>query len=615
METLFTNVHIHRDLAANMLSTFRFPRVLCRVLRAHCRLSSVYSSPERHLEEHFNKVMKCETIPLLKDFDAYKSSLPVRRTHFEGEILPLYTLPFWATEDEVTKLAKGLWPVTISRALVNYLAAPSSAGKSACILPAFLASTKLKKGFTHYFHMPFANNGGNFFRHEGNIMEKAEDHGARFMSQCLKYMLEGKKGEVFVNAIDNGRPDQDEYLGKKDWKILIHIDEHHKMCEREEHFEVGIKSPGARFSKGAMEYLTKFNNVKVVATYLSRPPLAPDASSGVCRNPLAVPCLDIKAAMQQIEKLNFPHLVGGNAQKRLWGTLLFRLGLTLTQHGLGNFHLSQPDPDISDWLEDFHLAGQNINTTTALKECIKLCTIKLDEPTMDPNAAKLLVGVPERKIESIERQISDVVVLPDRKVSASLIRLLSIIDPNYSVYSVGRTLVRKLLSSHDYLSNSMLEAAYFWSLSTKSAITGEVFDGIMFTCKDLEPGRLFPQDRSDDYDKNFAAVNCDTMYFVQERDGMPTHPLADMFFCTAKKELVLVDITGGNDKRVWEKKNNLAKWIKEEQQNVPDHRLRGVILAPIATNDTHRDSFVHVVCGDLAQEQLGGFRQVFQWFM
>lgn len=55
------------------------------------------------------------------------------------------------------------------------------------------------------------------------------------------------------------------------------------------------------------------------------------------------------------------------------------------------------------------------------------------------------------------------------------------------------------------------------------------------------------------------------------------------------------------------------KNCKVDQQNVPDHCLRGIILAPIATNNG--DSFVSVVHGKDAQEKLGGFRQVFQWFM
>lgn len=39
-------------------------------------------------------------------------------------------------------------------------------------------------------------------------------------------------------------------------------------------------------------------------------------------------------------------------------------------------------------------------------------------------------------------------------------------------------------------------------------------------------------------------------YYAEERDGLSTHPLADMFFVTEGSELVLVDFTGGNEKRL-----------------------------------------------------------------
>lgn len=90
--------------------------------------------------------------------------------------------------------------------------------------------------------------------------------------------------------------------------------------------------------------------------------------------------------MQQIEQLLTQCLT--MHKKAVGNITLSPIGLTLTtQYGLANFHLSPPHPHVSDLLNDFHLAGQNNDTTTALKECIELCTIELDEP----NAAKLLV--------------------------------------------------------------------------------------------------------------------------------------------------------------------------------------------------------------------------------
>lgn len=38
------------------------------------------------------------------------------------------------------------------------------------------------------------------------------------------------------------------------------------MCKREEPVEAGEKSPGAKFGKGAMEYLSSIPNISVIAT-------------------------------------------------------------------------------------------------------------------------------------------------------------------------------------------------------------------------------------------------------------------------------------------------------------------------------------------------------------
>ena len=74
-----------------------------------------------------------------------------------------------------------------------------------------------------------------------------------------------------------------------------------------------------------------------------------------------------------------------------------------------------------------------------------------------------------------------------------------------------------------------------------------------------------------------------------------------------------MDVTGGNDDTVQKKKHALADWIKTEQEKVPRHSLHGVILAPVAETCKDGDN-VRVVCGERAQIEPGGFRQVFQWF-
>lgn len=92
---------------------------------------------------------------------------------------------------------------------------------------------------------------------------------------------------------------------RKRLRILLHLDEHCKMCDRNKD-NVNEAKKGAMFSRGALEALTSVLEVTVIATYTERPPLPAHASSTVCHYPVTFPRLDVKAAMQEIEELHFP---------------------------------------------------------------------------------------------------------------------------------------------------------------------------------------------------------------------------------------------------------------------------------------------------------------------
>ena len=111
------------------------------------------------------------------------------------------------------------------------------------------------------------------------------------------------------------------------------------------------------------------------------------------------------------------------------------------------------------------------------------------------DAIKLLIGVREDDIESIERQVSNIVVVGD-KLTSSLERLLCIRDPHYKIYAIGRQKFFVILNEDDYMSNTPLEAAYCWSLSCMPAVNGELrFINKIFCikCNDLRDGRQFPK--------------------------------------------------------------------------------------------------------------------------
>ena len=94
--------------------------------------------PRFALEEHYNETMCKNTAPLFQDFATYLESLPIREV--SGNNIPafkLYDLPYWVEKDEIREMAKDLEKVLDDRSVVTYVVAPSKAGKTASILPAF----------------------------------------------------------------------------------------------------------------------------------------------------------------------------------------------------------------------------------------------------------------------------------------------------------------------------------------------------------------------------------------------------------------------------------------------------------------------------------------------
>jgi hypothetical protein len=126
------------------------------------------------------------------------------------------------------------------------------------------------------------------------------------------------------------------------------------------------------------------------------------------------------------------------------------------------------------------------------------------------------------------------------------------------------------------------------------------------------------------------------MYFAEEGlqpngKSFDSHPLADIFFRTSENQLVLVDITGGNDgnKKTptpTQKAQKLADWIQREQGK-NDEELCGVVLAPFAemdgktefvsstTDSDDSPARVLLVRGDDARMLLGGLDQANRWLV
>lgn len=599
-------------------------------------MSSVDTSLKDRLRLHFNNVMWRDDIPLLSNFDKYQESLPVRRREVTGKQMALHQLQHWTYKEDLETLAKQLRKTTGDyRAAVKYLAAGGGSGKTSCILPAFLESTEMKNGFTIYLYMSFANNNENHFRLAGNWNEvtilNSNEHGASFILKCLKNLLNSTENYTVKLDQDPGDlrsilNEMKEYLhnvGLDNNRILLHLDEHRKMCPRSKEEEGCI---GANFSRGAMQALSA--SFTVVATFTERPPLPSGSSSEVCRVPVAMPCLNIDTAMEKIDELKFspPPRNFNNKEKRLWAILRFRLGMCLRVLGLSNLHVDSGErtPEFQQLLEKFSVVKEDKNTTEALEKCIQACNLSIVQedhtninPVENSNAVKLLLGVEETKLELIERQVPDTIVLDDNHVSSRLEKLLLLSDPKYDVYKTGRDRFMKILHSDnvtDYLSGTPLEVAYCWSLSCHAAFYGYVTLGkeFRFMCKEIERNRLFPEQNSTEY--NMSLVKADILYYIHEKvDGKASHPLVDLYFCTKDKELVLINCTGGNDTGVEENKESLRKWIENEQPKVTNFYLRGVVLAPCVTGGRKEHGPVCIIRGKMARKVLGGLAQLFRW--
>ena len=224
-------------------------------------------SIEGRIEGRFNLSMKRSDWPLLKSFDVYKDTLPVRLCH--GEYLRLYKLPYWVNYNDLRATANQLE----TSSDLKYVVAPSGSGKTAGILPAFLETT-----FRYYLYIAFANNHLHDFKLYGEPNKDiyiAEDQGAAFIFECVKILLESPfNGPYHIRGEDQPPPKECTHKKLADYlarlagsdRILIHLDEHAKMCYGDPNSKHCVV-----FIKGAMEAVALVPCVTVVATYVKHP--------------------------------------------------------------------------------------------------------------------------------------------------------------------------------------------------------------------------------------------------------------------------------------------------------------------------------------------------------
>lgn len=338
---------------------------------------------QRQVEAHFDETMQNPNVKLFSDRNLYLASLP-RRQKRDGSVLLLYTLPFYAWEQDLKLLAEGLVEMEgYSSNGIRYVASPAMSGKSSCILPAFLYGVERLKDapqhLTHYVYVPFASNNGKW--HRGIAAEKlaewdisAETAGERYMIACLEkqlldlsYMQDSEVGPSLSG--DNSRTRLEDLLDKVLMScpkgcVLIHLDEQEAVCR------------DADFRRGALELLASFpSKLKVVLTTTDIPPL-PSArtSSEAGRIPLTKPVIAVARLMRVDERfrIQISPAIPEEVQRGRLQALRVLLGLVLEKLGLETLH-GTPSDAMARFLVAFKAA--QADPASSLENCRQVCQL------------------------------------------------------------------------------------------------------------------------------------------------------------------------------------------------------------------------------------------------
>jgi len=611
--------------------------------------------PSCMLKEIFDRVMvKPDGLPLFQDWDTYEAHLPYRQSS-SAKWQRLADYPFYARKQDMELFTAQIETTShrsrSSRPPVKYIVAPSGSGKTASVAAAFITSVTEGHGcFSHYLYMAFENNKNNNFKASGDVSKyknDAEKQGACFAFDCLKKLLNdpknlSQKSIVVVNTppdlestAENIRNLVDKVPGER--QILLHLDEHRKMHEE------------AHFRRGAMGILASASTrLTVVATYIDPPIEIPEAdSSVVCRYPLALPALDIRAVMKNVKELCLPIVpsVLQGPDQRLWATLLFRLAAYVSYH-LSSLHL-RDDRDFVNFLKKFQGVCDGYDkpekVSDTLKMLFELCPkfANREEIPNECEAFNLLLGMTESELAKVDKRVGHgLVAFPivdeaggiEVNFSTSVQALASYrckkkVQGAPSVCQLGALLFKNQLNSDDLLAETPLERAYLWTLATRSAVEGqlELFSDKFFDieCGKILPGRIFVGTTKESL--NLEAVKklkTNAIYYADENhEDVKSHPYGDIFFLTPHKELVLIDVTGATRKKTVNKKEvRLGEWVKYSRAlNEENLTFHGVVLAPLLDGKESKQGpkgvpGVSILKGPNARQLLGGLTQLLAWF-
>ena len=583
------------------------------------------------LKDCFEANMQVDGVPLLKNYDTYEASLPVRELGI-SQPLKLYELQFYVRKSDLDVFAARL-VADKQRPTVAYIAAASHSGKSASVLVGFLRSRELNSGdtaqpnFTHYLYMPFANNGGNF--HEkvseaklkracGEDVELRQALGAAYMRDCFRaqafdsdYVVEWHLSNAtppFRTSKKLLEKDVTTFMQRSpNGVLLVHVDEHRSMCLDPD------------FRRGAMRALAELPGVQVLATYTDIPPLPARGSSGTCRRPIACLFPDVGTIMK--ERLLMDDVNMENEAIRLRAaTLHVTLGLALQKLLLAGLHDFQSG-EIQGLLNKLNNTLGNAGDVTAkFEKCIEYC----NQAWMDDRARQskslidLLCGI-EEDDDRVEEASFPQVVAQDDILTAPLqvlLRDFDQTDSSHQLYLRGQDLFRSALDNSSagvVTAGKNLELAYLWVLSCQFKKFGATRFGkvVRFQCEDIQPGYIFQKNNKSLDSAKVAEMQNGTLYYAEGN-----HPCADIFFKDDTGALYLVDVGGtSNMSKALKKVRKMNDVVQALRDDLQVRELKGVVLLPniLSRRLENEEISEAIVTGARARMLLGGLAQLLAW--
>ena len=594
---------------------------------------------------------------LFSSFEMYYNSLPVRMLNFADVSLKLVDFPFFARPEDMEVTVSRLESQSFaSRAVVKYGVSPTCTGKTACICSAFLrsATSESPKKFSHYLYLAFANNDGYHFtvsnankiiaESENDTMAQAQ--GAAFMRTCLQKLLaaDDQMRTVQVAVLVDPPLLEETVVATNNYldnnmaagRILVHVDEHRRM------------STNAAFRRGALSMLARLvRRVTVVATYVEIPiEISGENSSGVCRDAVPIPVLDVDATTRYARVV--PTGRGGNsssaAARRGMATLKFRLASYLTKK-MTAFHLAfSPEfmeDDITQGLEEvvqmrelFTVYGQCLQDTRCVRRFFDLSPSHFARGDVDTRTRQLFLGMLETDVDKLDERLKGHLVAiastthGEARLSYALSDLMTKNPPPLEsrVYRHARTLFLRLMTENgqDWLSGTPLERAYLWALSTWLSMEGcihMVGRDFFLDCQHVRSGRIFLRNNIALADIDVNGIEENTIYYTDEDGGETSHPIGDIFFLSSDNELVLIDITASTDSSnaMTKKRKHVRELATLWGEDPPNGwSLVVVVVSPLEKTARSRVSQqcpeLRYVYGDDTKQLLGGLVQFMAWY-